>query len=69
MTGLKAYKGEIHDWKWVRFLDGDCIKGRPVGHPDFVGWIITSKVVSLDRKTGMLETQNSRYKLIGKEHG
>lgn len=69
MNGSKVYKGEIHNWKWIHVEGDSYIRGVPNGHPKFVDWIITSKVVSYTPATGELETLNSRYKLIGEEHG
>jgi len=75
---MKPYKGEIHNWRKVACNFGGwpttpfgatgyfCIRGNPVGHPTFVAWILTSRVISIDEK-GMCETQNSMYKLIGLE--
>lgn len=71
MTGSKAYKGEIHNWRVVRYKDepGISIHGVPHGHPSFVNWVLTSQVVEAFEKDGELfvETQNSIYKLIGEK--
>jgi hypothetical protein len=75
---MKPYKGEIHNWRKVSCnFDGwpappfgaegyFFIKGKPVGHPKFINWIVTSRVISID-KDGMCETLNSMYKLVGNE--
>lgn len=77
MTDEKPYKGLIRDWKvferantdgdQVEFIVGITTKFRDdndaFGHPES---IVTSAVVSIDAK-GNLETQNSRYKLVGPE--
>jgi len=65
---MKPYKGEIHNWHKVLYGDTGhfYIKGKPIGHPTFINWISTSRVISIDAE-GMCETQNSIYKLIGKE--
>ena len=78
---MKPYKGEIYDPQ-IHYYDRDLVDesapdlkdqhlyfvvlGRPVGHPRFTDCIRTSMVVKYDETTGMIETLNSQYKLIGK---
>jgi hypothetical protein len=69
MKKVKPFKGYIQDWKWVHFPDGKVVQGMPIGHPDFSGWIRTSKVVKeTPCENGVdtaIETLNSRYILMG----
>lgn len=62
---MKPYKGEIHSWRKVEFVDGFIIMGKPIGHPQFVNWIRTSKVEFMKDSDGYweVETLNSRYHL------
>lgn len=71
---MKPFKGLIHEW-YKNFFNKEAfpgmnntlgynIIGKPEGHPQFSGWIITSAVVKHDEKTGEIETLNSRYKLV-----
>ena len=63
---MKPYKGEIHSWSILQHNPKVySIYGRPVGHPSFVNWIRTSPVI--ERNGDMVETHNSRYKLVGEE--
>jgi hypothetical protein len=66
-SGMKPYKGKIRNWCKRQFLNGFCISGIPVGHPDFEDWLHTSKVVYMDDYSNQIETLNSRYDLIGPE--
>lgn len=73
-TTNKPYRGEIHEWKrkyfpkdiWEEYKPslGYCIYGIPIGHPQFVNYILTSAVVDYDETTGEVETINSIYKLV-----
>ena len=74
----KPYKGSIHNWKRRFFGKDFVIVGIPRSHPDFVDWIITSKVIRMEKTdpytngrdgfyTYGIETQNSHYELVGEE--
>jgi len=59
----KPYKGRIDNWYKREYADGFIIVGIPVGHPKFVDFIYTSKVVKLDEENNKVETMNSLYDL------
>lgn len=69
----KPFKGQIHNWKKLYYLDGYTITGTPVGHPLFKNWIWTSKVVEFkeisrhrdEPRRFHVETLNSYYELVG----
>ena len=78
----KPHKGSISSWKKLNVVNPDnaelinkfygpslgyVIRGIPSGHPEFENWIRTSLVVKHNKRTGEIETLNSRYKLVGKE--
>jgi hypothetical protein len=72
---MKPYRGEIHNWRKLELPEDDFfpheglgfkIKGEPVGHPWFVGWIVTSEVVKIS-EDNRIETLNSEYQLVGEE--
>jgi hypothetical protein len=77
---MKPFKGHISNWNkqvWSEPKDehlGFVVRGRPSGHPEFEDFIRTSLVVKMDEpieEAGetiyLIETLNSRYKLIGHE--
>ncbi len=69
-TNIKPHKGSIKDWyKYGCTLGlGYMIIGTFVDHPKFVGETgNTSYVIKHDEKTGEIETNNSRYTLVGAE--
>lgn len=70
MNKDKPFKGYIRDWAWERYPNGIVASGIPIGHPNFTGWIRTSKVVNktpCDNGDTAIETLNSRYILLGPE--
>jgi len=67
----KPFKGEIHNWFILRhpiLKDGLGFKigGKPVGHPTFINWFLSSEVVKWS-EDGRIETLNSVYQLVGEE--
>lgn len=60
---MKPFKGTIDCWNIALTSEGYVIIGRPIGHPEFIGWMRTSLVVKFDPDAKEVETLNSRYKL------
>lgn len=73
----KPFKGEIHNWKAISYEGETKVVGMPVGHPEFTNWIVTSVVVKhfepprhlKDVRKIEIETENSRYTLVGEGKG
>lgn len=74
----KPYKGRVYAWKIRTGYQGQkFIVGRPVGHPEFEDWLITSEIMQMKPiqahanvcSTIAYEcvTRNSRYYLMGPE--
>ena len=65
----KPHKGIIKKWSrvWTEEGLGFAVVGVFVGHPHIDGFGHTSWVVKHDKKTGAIETRNSRYTLIDDE--
>lgn len=73
---MKPYQGEIHNWYKLEIPKdkrkeypknlGYVIRGVPI-NGRFVNWMQTSLVIKHNKKTSVIETLNSRYKLVNEQ--
>lgn len=71
METVKPHKGRISEWRIIKFGNaGAIVNGRFLDHERFAtkrGH--TSHIVKHDEATGEVETENSRYILVGEPEG
>ena len=62
----KPYKGELSDWFFVHFESGGKIAiGIHLKEDGTFSLRQTSLIISHNEETGMIETLNSLYRLVG----
>ncbi len=70
---LKPHKGRIEKWRKLKYDFGGLgyrIHGTLLDHPSLSGRnATTSLVIKHDQKTGEIETENTRYTLVGESYG